>query len=86
MRGELVVIKDISGNPLVRRVWEADRRAVYVTDEKGFACLQAGEDLLPVGFRREDVFVYKPGIEKEISDGRLSWDKLTPLSSVTNEG
>ena len=47
---------------LVRRVWDADKFAIYITNEKGFEKLENNDPdaILPVGFPREDVFEFDP--------------------------
>ena len=53
MRGDMVIVRDFRGETLVRRVWEADQKAVYITDDQQFERLSAGKDaLMPVGFQR----------------------------------
>ena len=82
MRGEVVVVKDVSGKALIRRVWSSDALAVYITDDKGFARMTAGDqDAVPVGFPREAVFAYEAGAESAMADGR-AWDTLRPWGRV----
>lgn len=77
MRGEMVVVKDFRGRALIRRVWDADAGAVYITDDQQFERLLAGQEgLLPVGFPREDVFEYRPDIVGSIATGSVEWNKL----------
>jgi hypothetical protein len=52
-----VVVRDFKGRALIRRVWDADAGAVYLTDDRGLVALQDGSAaLVPIGFRRDDVF------------------------------
>ena len=81
MAGELVIIRDFRGRPLVRRVWMSDQRGVYITDDEGFASLKAGKrDHIPVGFPREDVFEYDPELAVRAQDlyasGAWDWGRL----------
>ena len=79
MRGDLVIVRDFRGEALVRRVWDADQKAVYITDDQQFERLLAGhEALLPVGFPREDVFEYDPGIAESIEKESIDWHMLSP--------
>jgi hypothetical protein len=76
-RGKLVIIRAFAGEAIVRRVWSYDERAVYVTDESGFIRLLSGEDVMPIGFRREDTFKYNP----TMAEPRIATptpEKLTP--------
>ena len=42
----------------MRRLWDFDENAVYVTDESGYQKLSLGQKVVPVGFPRQDVFEY----------------------------
>lgn len=77
MRGEMVVVKDFRGRALVRRVWDADEKAVYITDDQQFERLSKGEDaLMPVGFPKDDVFEYDSAIAESMANGSIDWSKL----------
>lgn len=79
MRGELVIVRDFSGRALLRRVWDADEKAVYITDDQQFERLVSGHEALwPVGFPREDVFEYNPGIAESIGKESIDWRMLSP--------
>lgn len=79
MRGKLVIVRNFRGDALVRRVWDADANAVYITDDQQFTRLVAGhEALLPVGFPREDVFECDPGVAEPMSKGSIDWTRLEP--------
>lgn len=90
MRGELVIVRDFSGKALLRRVWNADERAVYITNDEQFERLLADEEaLLPVGFPREDVFEYVPSVvellgqEQELVDWSrlIRWEEKATISN-----
>jgi hypothetical protein len=73
MKGDRVIVRAYGDVALVRRVWEADDRAVYVTDDATLAKLQAGLDApFAIGFPREDVFRYEPKAASRI--GRRGWE------------
>lgn len=77
MRGELVIVRDFRAKALIRRVWDADAKAIYITDDQQFERLVAGhEALLPIGFPKEDVFEYAPEIVESIAAGSVDWNKL----------
>jgi hypothetical protein len=77
MRGTLVIARDYSGAPLVRRVWDTGRRLVYLSEETEFQQLSTGRGgLIPVGFPAEDVFAYAPEVMGEIANGSLDWSSL----------
>ena len=74
MRGEIVVAKTFTGKPAVLRVWDYDDYAVYLTDERGLKDIEAGEEVVPVGFPRADVFSWEKDIGSTVSD----WGALRP--------
>ncbi len=57
-RGKNVIVRDIKRQYHVRRLWDFDEDAVYVTDESGYQKLSLGQKVVPVGFPRQDVFEY----------------------------
>ena len=57
-RGNNVIVRDIKRQYHVRRLWDFDENAVYVTDESGYQKLSLGQKVVPVGFPRQDVFAY----------------------------
>lgn len=76
--GDRVIVRADGGIPLVRRVWQANERTVYVTDDATFTKLQAGQDApLAIGFPREDVFGYEPEVAARIGRGRFDWASLS---------
>ena len=73
MKGDQVIVRAFGDVPLVRRVWQADAHAVYITDDMTLAKLEKGEDApFPIGFPREDVFAYESDAAARI--GRAGWD------------
>jgi len=79
MRGETVIIHCFRGNPAVARVWEADKKVVYVLTREGFSRLQeSGEGPIPAGFLRKDVFKYRTDLDDEVASGQIDWSKLEP--------
>jgi len=73
MNGQLVVVKDVAGLPLLRKVCYAAGNVVFVTSERAFELIKNGESgLSPIGFRPENVFVYdgRPLTEK------MDWKSL----------
>jgi hypothetical protein len=82
MKGELVVVKDVNGSPLVRRVWDCSENGVYIHSEEEWQKRINGEKSLePVGFPIEDVFQYDAKAKAELASQKPSWEKLTPFSS-----
>src|SRR5256885_17121356 len=57
-RGTNVIVRDMKRQYHVRRVWDFDEDAVYVTDESGYQKLSLGQKVVPVGIPRQDVFEY----------------------------
>jgi hypothetical protein len=83
MRGKTVVVRTFGDRPLVRRVWDADADAVYITDDVQYQRLVAGEPALnPVGFPWEDVYEVEPSlidaVEQIWQAGRWDWRRLRP--------
>ena len=60
MRGKQVIVRDFRKRALVRRIWDADKGAVYITDDEGLEKLGNGDPGAPwpIGFPRGDVFAY----------------------------
>lgn len=72
-RGTNVIVRDIKRQYHVRRVWDFDEDAVYVTDESGYQKLSLGQKVVPVGFPRQDVFEYD-----EEAVATADWARLQP--------
>jgi hypothetical protein len=76
MRGSLVVARDYSGRPLLRRVWDWGSKVIYLSEESQFQRLMAGLDALrPVAFPVEDVFSYVPNLGTNLSEP-MDWSSL----------
>lgn len=75
MKGELVILRAYGGQPLIRRIFETTDKAVFVTDDA------RKDDLISIGFPREDVFKYDPQLAKKTGQlfkkGKWDWNKLT---------
>jgi hypothetical protein len=67
-RVKMVIVRAFAGQLLVRRVWSYDESAVYIVDESAYIRLLSGEDVMPIGFRREDVFRYDPAMTEQKAD------------------
>jgi hypothetical protein len=84
MRGEIVIARAFGDQMLVRRVWEATERVVYLSDEAEFNKLLAGKEALtPIGFPAGDVFAYDEAFARET--GKLKWSLLTRYNYRTTE-
>jgi hypothetical protein len=68
------------------KVWEMGKRVVYLAKEEQYLYLLSNDTraVEPIGFPKEDVFKFDPGIAKAIdrfSEGKaFNWEKLTPLN------
>lgn len=81
MRGDVVMVRDVTGAALVRRVWDEDARAVYAcTEERYTSLLSGGREWPPIGFPREDVFVYDATLLDAIAADRTAWNRATPYT------
>lgn len=73
MNGELVIIRAHQGHPLIRRIYRVDNNAVYVTDD-------SMEDIVSIGFPREDVFQYNHELAEKLNklykNNKLNWNEL----------
>jgi hypothetical protein len=59
MNIENVVVRDFTGNALIRCVCHSTEKKVFLTSEKGFLAIKSGDpNLFPIGFDRRDVFVW----------------------------
>ena len=77
MRGERVIVRAFGNVPLIRRVWDSDKNAVYITDENQYQLLiTGGKAIEPMGFPKEDVFIYDPKINVD-SNSNFDWESLT---------
>ena len=77
MKGDIVIVRERKGRPLVRRVWESTPTGVFISEERQFQRLAAGIVALnPVGFPRDDVYNYDPAVLPDLEQG-LGWEKLT---------
>lgn len=76
MRGELVIVRAFGNQPLLRRLWEIDNYAAYITDDKQYQLLCNGNNALePIGFPIEDVYKYDPEIANNLNI-EINWGKL----------
>lgn len=80
MRGDLAVVKDVSGCALVRRVWDRTASAVFIHSEDEWQKRIRGERSLdPVGFPVEDVFALDDKARSAIENPcSVNWLGLTP--------
>ena len=81
MKGDTVIVRTYGGRPLVRRIWDVDEHAVYITNDEQFHLLIKGTGgLEPLGFPNEDVFEYSPDLVKNMDklyeSGKWKWDNL----------
>ena len=57
-KGQEVVVKDYSGERLIRRVWKDAGEVVYITSNEVFRLLKEGKtNLWPIGVPRSDVSI-----------------------------
>jgi len=74
MKGQKVIVRAYGNVPLLRRVWDANEKTVYVMAEDEYQKLLAGlESYDPVGFSVKDTFEYTEGLV--LSDS-IDWSKL----------
>lgn len=83
MRGDKVIVRALRDEPLVRRVWDVNEKAVFICSEENFRLLTKGQmGLWPVGFFREDVFRYDAsmvhGTNGQIEPDPTLWERLIP--------
>ena len=82
MRGNQVIVRAFGNRVLVRRVWDADEGAIYITNDEGLEKLENGDPgaAWPIGFPMEDVFRYDPGWvakPENSKGGKPDWGQLT---------
>ncbi len=78
MKGDRVIVRAFGDEALVRRVWQVNGQAVYVTDDLNFRRLEAGADApFAIGFPREDVFRYDAGAAARIGNSDWDWTYLS---------
>jgi hypothetical protein len=79
MKGDFVIVRALDNVPLVRQVWESDRNVVQISAPEQFMLLSEGKDgLMPVGFKRKNVFRYSLLAELSLETGDIDWDRLEP--------
>ena len=75
MRGEYVIVRAYGGELLVRKLWDSSPRKVYVCSDESYKRLLgiSGDnfppDCFPIGFPREDVFVFDLKLSSELANG-----------------
>lgn len=80
MRGQLIVVKEFNGVPLVVRLWDFNDSGVFIHSEEEFNRRMNGEKPLDtVGFPFEDVFKYDNDAKQELKRDRVNWKKLHPF-------
>jgi hypothetical protein len=80
MRGQTIVVKDVSGLPLIVRLWSFNDSGVFIHSEEEFNRRMSGEKALdPVGFPYEDAFEYDNTAREVLKDSPMHWAKLRPL-------
>lgn len=84
MQGDMVIARAYGGVPLIRRVWDEDDRGVYIVDDARFQRLLRDEDdMILLGFPREDVFKFDKDLARQmtelIKEGQWDWNRLTPF-------
>jgi hypothetical protein len=63
IRGDIVIVQEQGGSPLVRRVWDANDQAVFVCSEERYNdLLNEKDNRYPMGFPREYVFEYDESV------------------------
>ena len=76
MKNELVIVRAFGGTPLVRRVWDFDTNAVYVSN-----VLRENPMVISLGLPLEDVFNYDSKLAESMDRlyemGKWDWGKLT---------
>jgi len=74
MKGQKVIVRAYGNVPLVRRVWDANYKTVYVLEESEYQKLLAGLKAYdPVGFPVKDAFEYSEGL---LLSDVIDWSKL----------
>ena len=81
VRGQVVLVRGGEGQPLVRRVWDADDSEVTVCTEPAFHQLEGGDaSAVTETVTKEDVFVYdrEASIILESGGGGIEWSSQIP--------
>ncbi len=83
MRGDYVIVRAYGGVPLIRRVWDENKKAIFITNDSQFQLLSNRQPAIePIGFPREDVFNYDQAFAesaaKSCQNGIWDWNKLRP--------
>lgn len=77
MKGDKVIVRAYRETALIRRIWDINEYVIYIIDENNYQKLKSGQKALePIGFPKEDVFKYKPELEKNLD--KINWSKLEP--------
>lgn len=81
MRGDKVIVRAYGGIPLIRRIWDENDCAVYITNDEQFQLLTDDKVAIePIGFPREDVFKYDPELaslmDQLVKNEKWDWNKL----------
>lgn len=91
VRGDLILVRDDDGQPLVRRLWSSNRAAAYVCNVEQFELLSEGaSSSAPVGFPWEDAFEFDEPLVAALWDAfkrgdrnrlKALWSKAQPFTS-----
>jgi hypothetical protein len=83
LQGQIVVVKDVNGYLLARRLWSVARKGVYVLSDSEWEKRSNGlQSLDPVGFPGEDVFFYPT--DNQYVTGEFGELSKCSLDSMTN--
>lgn len=73
MLGDKVVVRAYGNNALIRTVWDANDRLVYIVNHNEYGDMVSGNiDPNPVGFPIEDVFIYNNKYDLD----KIDWSEL----------
>lgn len=86
-RGDTIVVRSYGNKPLIRRVWQVTDRAVYIHSEENYQKHIQGIAVVgPVGFPRDDAYVYEPDTfpadAEGVSQGATFWHQLRPYQAA----
>lgn len=80
MRGSLIIVRDYSGNALLRRIWEVSDCGVLVTTDDLFDRLENGDrSIFAISFPLDDCFFYDAS-EKQQHGQHIDFNRLTKFA------
>jgi hypothetical protein len=79
MKGSIIIVRDYSGNALIRKIWEVTDTGVLVTTSDLLNCLEHNDNsIFAIGFPLKDCFIYDDSLSG-VDGQAIDFANLTPF-------